>query len=133
MSDGRDFSVTTYRDYHASSAINLLGNCGWHGSGLPTRAVLRNASARGAAFVAVSDARVIGFARVISDGVTVSYLCELATDQNWRAYGVASALLDACQDVFPAARMDLLSTEVAVGFYERVGFSRRQGFRRWPK
>jgi ribosomal protein S18 acetylase RimI-like enzyme len=128
------FVVRPFTIDDTEDVLELLGSAGWEGRGLPQRFVLADASRCGAAFVAVEreNPKPVGFARVISDRGTVSYLSELVTAVEWRHKGVARVLIDACIDRFPLARLDVLSTDAALGFYEGTGFVPRRGFRRWP-
>jgi GNAT superfamily N-acetyltransferase len=51
-------------------------------------------------------------------------------DAPWRGKGLGHILIGICHRMFPPARIDLLSTEVADGFYESLGFRRFRGFRK---
>ena len=82
------------------------------------------------ALVAVADGRVIGFLRAVSDGVVTTYVAGLLVAPEWRGRGVGQALLDACQTLAPATRLDLLAEPGAVSFYDRAGFRSYAGFRR---
>jgi GNAT superfamily N-acetyltransferase len=118
----------------SAGATALLVGSGWAGAALPPQLVLANAAQFGAAFVATGEGEQepVGFVRIISDRSTVSYVAELVTAAGWRGRGVARALIEACMGQFPTARLDLLSTEMALGFYERTGFAAKPGYRRWP-
>jgi predicted N-acetyltransferase YhbS len=99
---------------------------------LPPPEVLADAKETGCAFVALRDGQVIGFVRAVSDYEVVSYVCELAVLPDARLKGVGRALLDMVAAEYPEARVDVLSTADAEGFYEAVGFVTRPAFRRWP-
>ena len=67
----------------------------------------------------------IGFARVITDGATFAYLCDVYVLPDWRGRGVARALLAAI-DAHPSLqhlRRFLLFTSDAHGLYARAGFT----------
>lgn len=67
----------------------------------------------------------IGFARVITDGATFAYLCDVFVLPAWRGRGVARALLAAI-DAHPhlqGLRRFLLFTSDAHGLYARAGFT----------
>jgi GNAT superfamily N-acetyltransferase len=67
----------------------------------------------------------IGFGRVISDGATFAYLCDVYVLPAWRGRGVARALLAAI-DAHPqlqGLRRFLLFTSDAHGLYARAGFT----------
>ena len=65
----------------------------------------------------------IGFARVVTDGVTVFYLCDVIITEKYRGQGLGKMLLDA---VFSSAELQgllgLLMTKSAHGLYRRYGF-----------
>jgi GNAT superfamily N-acetyltransferase len=82
------------------------------------------------ALVVYETGDLIAFLRAISDQVVTTYVGELLVAPRWRARGIGTALLDACQALAPRTRLDLLSMPDATRFYERAGFRRFAGFRR---
>lgn len=116
------------RDFSAIQSLSDLE--GW-----PTPSE-RPAEARSAwqhsypAIVAVHDEKVIGFLRAITDGTVTTYIAELLVAKEWRGRGIGKALIDACHELVPATRLDLLSTDQADHFYEANGFRPFQGFRK---
>jgi len=82
------------------------------------------------ALVAVHNGQVIGFLRAITDGAVTTYIAELLVAQEWRGRGVGRALVDACHELAPATRLDLLSTAQADLFYEANGFRPFKGYRK---
>lgn len=75
-------------------------------------------------FAAFADGAQIGFARVITDGATFAYLCDVFVLPAWRGRGVARTLLAAI-DAHPQLqelRRVLLFTADAHGLYRRFGF-----------
>lgn len=73
---------------------------------------------------------VVGFLRALTDGAVATYVCEFIVDAAWRGRGAGRALMDTCHALYPRARIDLLSTPAACGFYEALGFERHSGYRR---
>jgi GNAT superfamily N-acetyltransferase len=76
-------------------------------------------------FGAFADGAQIGFARVITDGATFAYLCDVFVLPQWRGTGVARALLSAV-DGHPqlqGLRRFLLFTADAHGLYRRFRFA----------
>lgn len=120
--------ILPYRAAYYATVARLLMRAGWAREAVP----FAGAIDRSTAFMAVAPEGVVGFARIITDHSNVSYLCELAVESAYRGKGVARQLLDACRNVAPTARLDLLSTELAQGFYEHVGYVPKLGYRRWP-
>lgn len=67
--------------------------------------------------------RQIGFARVISDGVHVSHLCDVYVLSSYRGRGLGVELVRETVDNGPHAKLGwTLATEDAHGLYERFGF-----------
>ncbi|HAQ9610338.1 TPA: GNAT family N-acetyltransferase [Enterococcus faecium] len=66
----------------------------------------------------------VGYARVITDGVTFGWLCDVFVDPNHRGAGVGSTLLSGIlSDLEPLAlKRTALVTEDAHGLYQRFGF-----------
>lgn len=126
--------IAPLHDDQVDAAVRILTMCGWSGDGLPSAATLKQAGKDGAAFVALtSDSRApVGMIRVLTDGVYVTYVTELAVLAGYREQGIGDALLDAVRKAFPTTRVDLLSSDMATGFYESCGFHAKPGYRRWP-
>lgn len=121
--------VLPYSSQHASAVRALLLDAGWGRDAIPSLTAVRQSRA----FVAVANGEVVGFARILTDGESVSYLAELAVAEAYRRQGVARQLLERCQAEAPRARLDVLSTASATGFYAVTGFHVKYGYRRWPQ
>ncbi len=68
--------------------------------------------------------RQIGFARVISDGVHVSHLCDVYVLAPYRGRGLGVELVREAVDNGPQAKLNwTLATEDAHGLYARFGFT----------
>src|SRR5947208_16324527 len=68
--------------------------------------------------------RQVGFARVISDGVHVSHLCDVYVLAPYRGRGLGVELVREAVDNGPHARLNwTLATEDAHGLYRRFGFT----------
>jgi GNAT superfamily N-acetyltransferase len=68
--------------------------------------------------------RQIGFARVISDGVHVSHLCDVYVLPGYRGRGLGVELVREAVENGPHARLNwTLATDDAHGLYERFGFT----------
>jgi predicted N-acetyltransferase YhbS len=80
--------------------------------------------------VACADAEVVGFLRAMGDGHVSTYVAEVLVAPKWQQRGIGNALITVCHHLCPATRLDLLSTENAHAFYERLGFRSFQGFRK---
>jgi GNAT superfamily N-acetyltransferase len=68
--------------------------------------------------------RQVGFARVISDGVRASHLCDVYVLKPYRGCGLGVELVREAVDNGPQAKLAwTLATKDAYGLYERFGFS----------
>jgi GNAT superfamily N-acetyltransferase len=68
--------------------------------------------------------RQIGFARVISDGVHVSHLCDVYVLGAYRGRGLGVELVREAVDNGPQAKLNwTLATDDAHGLYRRFGFT----------
>jgi ribosomal protein S18 acetylase RimI-like enzyme len=69
----------------------------------------------------------VGFARVISDGVRTSHLCDVYVLGPYRGRGLGVELVREAVDNGPQAKLAwTLATRDAYGLYERFGFSTRR-------
>ncbi len=65
--------------------------------------------------------RVVGMARLLSDGVCNAYLVDVWTASPYRRQGVASAMIRHLLDEVPGQHVGL-QTDDAVAFYQALGF-----------
>ena len=69
------------------------------------------------------DGAMVGFARAVSDGITVAYLADVFIVPAARGSGLGVALVRAMVDAGPGAHLRwMLHTRDAHGLYERFGF-----------
>lgn len=69
--------------------------------------------------------RQIGFARVVTDGATVYYLCDVFIDEAYRGRGIGKALVETILQMEPMKNLNgILGTKDAHGLYESYGFVR---------
>lgn len=73
---------------------------------------------------------VAAFLRAITDSAVTLYVADLLVAPAWRGQGIGGALIQACHLLYPAVRIDLLSTEDADTFYRGRGFRSFRGFRK---
>lgn len=76
----------------------------------------------------------IGFARVVTDQVTFSWICDVFIDEGSRGKGLGKRLL-ACVTEHPVVKntLSILGTRDAHGLYEKYGFARYEMMRRAAK
>ncbi len=82
------------------------------------------------ALVALKGDEVVGFLRAVSDGAITTYIAEMAVAPAYRGHGLGRALVEACYRLVPSTRLDLLSMESSVPFYEASGFRPFKGYRK---
>ncbi len=75
----------------------------------------------------------VGFARVITDGTTFAWLCDVFIDEAWRGQGLGSWLVETivAQPELADIRRFLLATRDAAGLYRRFGFETLPTPERW--
>jgi ribosomal protein S18 acetylase RimI-like enzyme len=67
------------------------------------------------------DGRVVGMARLLSDGVCNSYLVDVWTHSSYRRRGIASELIRLLLEQVPGQHVGLQTSD-AQAFYESLGF-----------
>lgn len=67
----------------------------------------------------------IGFARIITDGVTFGYLCDVYVLETWQHQQLGRRLMECCQShpVMTRLRRIMLVTSTAPWLYEKMGYS----------
>jgi len=71
--------------------------------------------------IARDGERVVGLARLLSDGVCNAYLLDVWTSSPWRRQGIASALVRLLVEQVPGQHVGL-QTDDARDFYASLGF-----------
>ncbi|MBW4604468.1 MAG: GNAT family N-acetyltransferase [Calothrix sp. FI2-JRJ7] len=72
--------------------------------------------------IAYIDNRIVGTARVLSDGVCNAYIVDVWTFTPYRRQGIASKMISLLLDKLSGQHVCLF-TEDAVDFYEKLGFT----------
>ena len=88
------------------------------------RATLETAIANSLNFGAYHGDVLVGYARVVTDGATFAWLCDVYVDRAHRGAGVGQALVAAVVESLEpmGLRRTLLATADAHGVYARFGF-----------
>ena len=91
------------------------------------------AVSRNYAIVDTDTGTQVAYARVVTDGVTFAWLCDVFVQPDVRGYGVGVALIDGViADLEPLGlRRVLLATADAHGLYEKFGFAPLAQPERW--
>jgi len=98
-----------------------------------SRALVETSIEGSLCFGAYRGASQVGFARVITDGATFAWVCDVFVDEAERGQGVGDALMSAIVSdprLHGLKRM-ILSTRDAHGLYERHGFRPLATPERW--
>ncbi len=66
--------------------------------------------------------RLVGLARVLTDGVQVAYLCDLAVEPDVQGLGIGKLLIDAVMERCKGTELVLRDSNLSAGFYEHLGF-----------
>ena len=76
----------------------------------------------------------VGFARVVTDQATFSWVCDVFIDEPHRARGLGKWLMT-CVTAHPFVKnsMSLLGTRDAHGLYEQFGYTRSEQMKRLPQ
>lgn len=70
------------------------------------------------------NANLVGIARVLTDGVLYSYLCDLAVEPDVQRLGVGKALLKEVFDRCKGTELVLRDSDISSGYYAHIGFKR---------
>ncbi len=77
---------------------------------------------------AYEGSRLVGYGRVISDGVHHAFIVEMIVEPEWQGRGIGSAILRMILDKCCAHRIrdiQLFAAKGKAGFYEKHGFTLR--------
>jgi GNAT superfamily N-acetyltransferase len=84
----------------------------------------RSLEAASLVVTAWAGGNLVGLARVLTDGVQVSYLCDLAVEPDVQGLGVGKQLVERVLERCAGTELVLRDSSLSAGFYERLGFSR---------
>ena len=70
------------------------------------------------------DGTQVAYARVVTDGTTFAWLCDVFVDADHRGLGLGKRLVaEVLADLDPEIRRVMLATQSAHGLYEQYGFT----------
>ena len=67
---------------------------------------------------------LVGIARVLTDGVLFSYLCDLAVEPDVQRLGVGKTLIQEILERCKGTDLVLRDSDISAGYYEHLGFRR---------
>ena len=70
------------------------------------------------------EGQLVGIARVLSDGVLYSYLCDLAVEPDVQRLGVGKQLIATVLERCKGTELVLRDSDISSGFYAHLGFKR---------
>lgn len=70
------------------------------------------------------NSHLIGIARVLTDGVLYSYLCDLAVEPDVQRLGVGKALINEVLERCKGTELVLRDSDISASYYEYLGFKR---------
>lgn len=70
------------------------------------------------------DGVLVGIARVLTDGVLYSYLCDLAVEPDVQRLGVGKALINEVFARCEGTELMLRDSDISAGYYAHLGFKR---------
>ena len=75
-----------------------------------------------AACIAYDGERMVGNARVLSDGICNAYIVDVWTHSSYRHQGIATQMMKLCLEKLPGQHVYLFTGEKIKGFYQILGF-----------
>ena len=125
--------IVPFVEQHLSGVLRLCVVEGWPSFPDDPERAIRVLTAPGVTTViALDNGKVVGFAQLFSDGELQAFLANLAVDERFRGRGTGRALVTEALRLAGGERIDLLSEDKAVGFYDRFPNFRKPGFRLYP-
>jgi ribosomal protein S18 acetylase RimI-like enzyme len=83
--------------------------------------------------VALNDAKLIGLVQMQSDGHIQAHLSVLIVSPNYRRQGIGRKLIEKAFTLCGGKRIDVLSNDDAVDFYQTFEYQPAPGFRIYPR
>lgn len=68
--------------------------------------------------------RLVGIARILTDGVLYSYLCDLAVEPDLQGRGIGRTLIQKVLDRCKGTDLILRDSDISAAFYARLGFEK---------
>ncbi len=125
--------IERYRAEHLAGIIRLCEAEGWPSLPEDHARAQRVLTAPGVTTVVALDGEaVVGFAQMLGDGEVQAFLASMAVDHAYRRQGVARRLVTEGLRLAAGDRVDLLSEDEAMPFYESFPHFRKPGFRLYP-
>ncbi|MFA5550829.1 MAG: GNAT family N-acetyltransferase [Trueperaceae bacterium] len=127
MPSGQQFTVDTdLNRIDLRKVHHWLSTDAYWALGRPYEVVLRAAEASLNFGAYDSAGQLCGYARVVTDGATFAWLCDVYVDREYRGNGLGQLISQAVVDKLAPMNLKriLLMTTYSHSLYERVGFER---------
>jgi GNAT superfamily N-acetyltransferase len=126
------YRISDRKEELQPDAIHALLRTSYWAAERPKDVIMR--SLKGSlCFGLYAGAAQVGFMRVVTDGATFSWLCDVIVDPGHRGKGLGKWLMDVMVDHPHIRRTHMvLGTRDAHGLYEKYGFVRREMMGRRP-
>jgi ribosomal protein S18 acetylase RimI-like enzyme len=133
----RPVQIRPARAHELEAARQLLAANGWGRRAADPERFRQLVARSQVALVAVGDdddARVVGFLRALTDGLSNGYIAMVVVDEAHRGQGIGTALVRACIGDDPAITWVLRAGRPGVAaFYEKLGFRVSQAAMERPR
>jgi ribosomal protein S18 acetylase RimI-like enzyme len=120
--------IVPFDRLHVDGVVGLCAAQGW--SSWNPENTAQGLSAPGVIAVVAEEAgEVLGVAELLTDGHVMAYLALLVVAEHVRGRGIGSALIEELFVRSGLERMDLLSEQASVAFYESMPHKSKPGYR----
>ena len=127
------YSIQRFSDQDLPGVLSLCEAEAWPSFPEDPDRALRALTAPGVTTVVARDGEdVVGFAQLLSDGENQAYLASVAVATAQRGKGLGRGLIETAVKLAGGVRIDLLTDDGAVDFYDRLPHRRKRGYRLYP-
>jgi ribosomal protein S18 acetylase RimI-like enzyme len=77
--------------------------------------------------------RLVGIARVLTDTLFISYLCDLAVEPDVQRLGIGRSLINEVLEHTEGTELVLRDSDISSSFYDQLGFERVDNAWAWPR